>query len=71
MDDTRDVTEDGQQDVDKEVSAASALEEDTERGEDDGEAGRSQPTRNPISVGFCYKSHHWRRAGDVHNLDDI
>lgn len=32
----RDVTEDGQQDVDEEVGVATALEEDTQRWEDDG-----------------------------------
>ena len=31
------VTEDGQQDVDEEVGVAAALEEDTKRGQDDGE----------------------------------
>lgn len=37
MDDTGDVTQDGQQDVDEEVGIATALKEDTERGQDDGE----------------------------------
>ena len=32
----RNVTEDGQQDVDEEISVASALEEDTQRRQDDG-----------------------------------
>jgi len=32
----RNVTEDGQQDVDEEVGVATALEEDTQRWEDDG-----------------------------------
>jgi hypothetical protein len=36
VDDTRNVTKTGQQDVDEEVSAAAALEEDTNRWEDDG-----------------------------------
>jgi len=36
MDDTRDVTEDGEQDVDEEISVASSLEEDTQRREDNG-----------------------------------
>jgi hypothetical protein len=36
MDDTRDVTEDGEQDVDEEISVASPLEEDTQRREDNG-----------------------------------
>ncbi len=37
MDDTRDVTQDCQEDVDEEISIATALEEDTKRWEDDGE----------------------------------
>lgn len=36
VNDTRNVTQDGQQDVDEEISIASSLEEDTERREDDG-----------------------------------
>ena len=37
MDDTGDPSENGQTDVDQQVSATSALQEDTQRGEDDGE----------------------------------
>ena len=37
MDDTRNVTQYGQEDVDKEVGIAAALEEDTKGREDDGE----------------------------------
>ncbi len=37
VDDTWNVTEDGQQDVDEKVDTAATLEEDTERWEDDGE----------------------------------
>lgn len=37
VDDSWDVTEDGQQDVDTDVSTATSLEEDTQRWEDDGE----------------------------------
>ena len=36
MDDTGQVTKDGQEDVDEEVTAASTLEEDTDGREDDG-----------------------------------
>jgi hypothetical protein len=32
----RNVTENGQEDVDEEISIAAALEEDTQRGQDDG-----------------------------------
>jgi len=34
--DTRQVTQDGQQDVDEEIGTAAALQEDTQRREDDG-----------------------------------
>lgn len=37
MDDTGDPTQDGQTDVDQEVSTTSALQEDTQRRQDDGE----------------------------------
>ena len=37
MDNTRNVTQDGQTDVDENVGATSALQEDTQRGQDDGE----------------------------------
>ena len=37
VDDTRNVTQDSQQDVDEEVGIAATLEEDTKRWEDDGE----------------------------------
>jgi len=36
VDDARDVTKNGQEDVDEEVSAATTLKEDTERWEEDG-----------------------------------
>jgi len=36
VDDSGDVAQDGQEDVDEQVSAASPLEENTEGGEDDG-----------------------------------
>lgn len=36
MDDTRDVTQDGQQDVDEEISTAAALQKDTDGGQEDG-----------------------------------
>lgn len=37
MDDTRNVTQDGQTDVDEHVGTTSALQEDTQRRQDDGE----------------------------------
>lgn len=36
VDNTQDETQDGEKDVDQEISTTSALEEDTERWEDDG-----------------------------------
>ena len=36
MDDTREVAQNREEDVDEEITAASALEEDTKRREDDG-----------------------------------
>jgi hypothetical protein len=36
VDDTREVTEDGEQDVDEEVGSAATLKEDTQRREEDG-----------------------------------
>lgn len=36
MDDTGNVTQDGEQDVDEQVGTASALEEDTQRGQENG-----------------------------------
>jgi len=36
VNDTRDITQDCQQDVDQKISSTSALEEDTKRGEEDG-----------------------------------
>lgn len=37
VDNTGDVTQDGQQDVDQEISTTSALQEDTQRRQEDGE----------------------------------
>jgi hypothetical protein len=37
VNDTGNVTQDGQTDVDEEISAASSLEEDTQRGKENGE----------------------------------
>lgn len=36
VDDTGDVTQDGEQDVNEQIRTASALEEDTQRGQEDG-----------------------------------
>lgn len=46
VDDTRDPSQDGQTDVDQEVSTTSALQEDTQRGQDDGEDDLADVTVN-------------------------
>ena len=59
MDDARDVTEDGKQDVDEEIGAAATLKEDTERREDDGEddlddiANEKKVCQCPNDSGAC------------------
>jgi len=44
VDDSRNVTKDGQQDVDEEISIAAALEEDTQRRQNDGEEDLAEVT---------------------------
>lgn len=39
VDDTRNITENGEQNVDQEIGSASSLEENTERWKEDGKAG--------------------------------
>lgn len=53
MDDTRNVTQDGQTDVDEHIGTASALQEDTQRRQDDGEDDLADvaAARNPVSHG--------------------
>ena len=51
MDDTRNPTQDGQANVDQEVRAASALQEDTQRGQDEGQDELADVTEaNNISI---------------------
>ena len=56
MDDTRNVAQDCQEDVDEEVGIATALEEDTKRWEDDGENDLADiaisPKGQPCSTPF-------------------
>ena len=54
MDDSRNVTEDGQEDVDKQVGAAATLEEDAERGQDDGDDDLDDVAEGPVSVCATY-----------------
>jgi len=49
VDDSRNVTKDGQQDVDEEVSAATTLKEDTKRWKDDGDDDLDNVARQCIS----------------------
>jgi hypothetical protein len=46
VDDTRDPSQDGQTDVDQEVSSTSALQEDTQRRQNDGEDDLADVTTN-------------------------
>lgn len=50
MDDTRDPSENGQTDVDQEVSTTSALQEDTQRRQDDGEDDLADVTVEMVSM---------------------
>jgi hypothetical protein len=51
VNDTGNVTEDGEEDVDQEIRAATALEEDTERWEDDGKDDLADVAENgPVLV---------------------
>ena len=53
VNDTRNVTEDGQQDVDEEVGVASALKEDTQRWEDDGKKDLADVASGERHGGRC------------------
>lgn len=50
MDDTRNVTEDGQEDVDEEVSSATTLEEDSDGWDEDGEDDLDDVAGEVVSV---------------------
>lgn len=52
MDDARNVTEDGQQDVDKEISSAATLEEYTERWKDDRDDDLEDVTKRKSALFF-------------------
>lgn len=51
VDDSGDVTKDGEEDVDEEVGAAAALEEDSEGGEEDGEDDLADVAGVGVSLG--------------------
>jgi hypothetical protein len=51
VDDTGDITQDGEQDVDQEISSAAALQEDTQRWEDDGKNDFADVARGESHVG--------------------
>lgn len=55
VDDSGDVTKDGEEDVDEEVGAAAALEEDTDGGEEDGEDDLADVAGWFVSWGFGLK----------------
>lgn len=50
VDDTRDVTQNGQQNVDEEVGTKASLEEDAERRENDGKNDLADVARMPVSA---------------------
>lgn len=54
MNDTRNETQDCQQNVDQEVSTTSALKEDTKRWEDDGEDDLADIAGNSLAVLFTF-----------------
>lgn len=62
MDDSGNVTKDGQQDVDEEVGIASTLEEDTKRREDDGEDDLDDVAAGKSQLGA------WKLEGARHGL---
>lgn len=70
MDDTRNVTEDGQEDVDEEVSAATTLEEDSDGWDEDGEDDLDDVAGEVVSLlclwwllRCCLRT--WPRASEV------
>lgn len=56
MNDTRNVTQDGQTDVDQEISSATPLEEDTNGWEDDGTNDLAKVAINLILVTVYYQT---------------
>ena len=53
----RNVTQDGQQDVDEEVGIASTLEEDTQRREEDGEDDLEDVAAHPLANDLSLPQH--------------
>lgn len=56
VDNAGNVTKDGQQDVDEEVSTTAALEEDTKRREDDGDDDLDDVAEEGVSTRRCFDS---------------
>lgn len=66
MDDTGDPTKNGQTDVDQEVGIASALQEDTQRRQDEGEDELADVTEKTSQLGVLNmgaRMRHWPVAG--------
>lgn len=63
MDDAGNVTEDSQEDVDEQVRAAAALEEDAKRGQDDGKDDLAD-----VASGESHSSGCFLELGAVHGL---
>ena len=55
VDDTRQVTQDGEQDVDEEVGTTATLEEDTNGGQDDGKENLADVASGERHVGGCVR----------------
>ena len=53
MDDTGDVTQDGKQDVDAEISTAATLEENTDGGQNDGKENLADVASSESHVDCC------------------
>lgn len=60
VDDTRDPTQDGQQDVDEEVRTAAALEEDTQRRQDEGKDDLADIAVSLVDDSTCVSISCWR-----------
>jgi len=56
VDDTRDVTQNGKTNVDEQISAASSLQEDTQRREDDGKDDLADVAVVHVSIAIIWHS---------------
>ncbi len=68
MDDTRNITQDGQEDVDEEVAIAAALKEDSERGQEDGEDDLDEVARGICQLKVSESSQEFLRRKMIAQL---